>query len=81
MSKGAKGCLTTALLVVWQSPDLAVKDRRRVAEAIKAELEEVAGKPHGAIPEEVLSLGQIMEKYGKLVGEGEPELTLAEISS
>lgn len=77
--EGAKGCVTAALLVVWQSPDLAVRDRRRVADAIKAELEEVAGKPHGAVPEEVLSLNQIMEKHAKPVAEGEPELTLAEI--
>jgi hypothetical protein len=77
----AKGCLTSALLVIWQSPDLAVKDRRRVADAIKAELAEVSDNPHQAVAGELPTLDSIMKKHaGKPSARAhEPELTLAEI--
>ena len=77
----AKGCLTAALLVIWQSPDLAVKDRRRVADAIKAELADVAGQPHGSVPAEVRTLPEIMQMRAMSVQQAlaEPELSLAEI--
>jgi len=39
----ADGYKKAALLVIWQSPNLAVQDRRRVADAIEADLADVAG--------------------------------------
>jgi hypothetical protein len=79
----AEGYKKAALLVIWQSPDLAVQDRRRVADAIEAELADVAGQAHGAEPAAVRSLEDIMKARampasGALYSDG-PELTLDEI--
>ena len=57
----AKQYLTATLAVIWQSPDLAVYDRRRVADAIKAELADVAGQPRGAVPPERRTLDDIVK--------------------
>jgi hypothetical protein len=76
----ADGYKKTALLVIWQSPDLAVQDRRRVADAIEAELAEVAGQPLGAEAAAVRSLDEIMKARAMPVTEaGGPQLTLEEI--
>ena len=79
----ADGYKKAALLVIWQSPDLAVQDRRRVADAIEAELADVAGQPLGAEPAEVRSLEEIMKVRGMPVREAvysdATELTLDEI--
>ncbi len=40
---------TVALAAAWQSPDLVQKDRRRVVEAIKAELAEIEEQGLGAV--------------------------------
>jgi hypothetical protein len=57
----AKQYLTATLAVIWQSPDLAVQDRRRVADAIKAELAVIAGEPLGAVNQERRSLEDIVK--------------------
>ncbi|SOE97712.1 hypothetical protein SAMN05414139_10870 [Burkholderia sp. D7] len=79
--QNADGYLKTALLVIWQSPDLSVHDRRRVADAIKAELAAVAETGHGAVPGELASLSQIMDARAMSVKKAmlEPALTLQEI--
>src|SRR5260370_27282749 len=46
----AKEYKTAALLVIFQSPDLAVGDSRRVADAIEAELADIARPSHAATP-------------------------------
>jgi len=76
----ADGYKKAALLVIWQSPDLAVQDRRRVADAIEAELAEVAGQARGAVPAEVRSLEEIMKaRAAPALHRDAPELTLDEI--
>jgi hypothetical protein len=77
----ADGYKKAALLVIWQSPDLAVQDRRRVADAIQAELADVAGQPHGAAPVAVRSLEEIMNARAMPATKAmhEPVLTLDEI--
>jgi hypothetical protein len=57
----AKQYLTAALAVIWQSPDLAVSDRRRVADAVKAELADIAGQPRGATSAVPRSLDDIVK--------------------
>jgi hypothetical protein len=76
----AKEYKTAALLVVWQSPDLAVQDRRRVADAIEAELAHIGGARQlvgGKMP----TLTDIMERRAASVQQAlrDPELTFAEI--
>jgi len=73
--------LKAALVVVWQSPDLAVHDRRRVADAIKAELAEIAQTGHGVTPGAVPTLEDIMRVRAMTVSQAlsEPALTLEEI--
>jgi hypothetical protein len=51
---------TVALATAWQSPDLAVYDRRRVVDAIKEELAQIEGGGLGAVGEEVRDLNAIM---------------------
>lgn len=77
----ADGYLKAALLVIWQSPDLAVQDRRRVADAIRAELAEVSGQPHGSAPQEIRDLESIMRTRAMPSHKAslEPALTLKEI--
>jgi len=77
----AKGYLTAALLIIWQSPDLAVKDRRRVADAIKAELAEVANQPNQAVASDLPTLDSIMLRHARSpnIAFHEPDLTLEEI--
>jgi hypothetical protein len=73
----AKQYKTAALLVIWQSPDLAVADRRRVADAIMAELAAIADGGHGGAPAEMRTLDEIMKaRASKAQG---PELTFSEI--
>jgi hypothetical protein len=69
--------------VVWQSPDLAVQDRRRVADAIRKELEEIGASAHGAEPGEVRSLSEIMMARAQSTASAlqEPPLTVEEIIS
>ena len=57
----AKEYKTAALLVIYQSPDLAVGDRRRVADAIEAELKEIAGGGQGLVGNKVRSLDEIVK--------------------
>ena len=75
----AEGYKKAALLVIWQSPDLAVQDRRRVADAIEAELADVAGQPHGAEGAPVRSLEEIMKARAVPLHDDAPALTLDEI--
>ena len=79
----AEGFKKAALLVIWQSRDLAVQDRRRVVDAIQAELLEVAGQGHGAVAAPVRSLEDIMKARAMPVAASahfeEPELTWEEI--
>jgi hypothetical protein len=77
----AKQYKTAALLVVWQSPDLAVQDRRRVAKAIEDELAEIAGQPRGALGVQLRSLEDIMNARAMPVAQAlrEPDLTATEI--
>ncbi len=49
-----------ALATAWQSPDLAVYDRRRVVDAIKEELAQIEGGGLGAVGDEVRDLNAIM---------------------
>jgi hypothetical protein len=79
----ADGFLKAALLVVRQLPDLAVQDRRRVAEAIGKELEEIGASSHGAEPREVRSLSEIMMARAQPVASAlqEAPLTVEEIIS
>ncbi len=49
-----------ALAAAWQSPDLAQLDRRRVVEAIKAELRELADEGAGAVGGAERTLGEIV---------------------
>ena len=51
---------TVALAAAWQSPDLAQLDRRRVVQAIKAELAELADEGAGAVGGEARTLGEIV---------------------
>ena len=51
---------TVALATAWQSPDLAVYDRRRVVNAIKEELAQIEGGGLGAVGDEVRDLNAIM---------------------
>jgi hypothetical protein len=57
----AKQYLTATLAVIWQSPDLAVYDRRRVADAIKAELVDIAAQPRGLVAAAPRSLDEIVK--------------------
>jgi hypothetical protein len=49
-----------ALVTAWQSPDLAAYDRRRVVQAIKEELDEIAREGFGALPPEERDLDAVM---------------------
>ena len=51
---------TVALAAAWQSPDLAQLDRRRVVQAIKAELRELADEDAGAVGGAERTLGEIV---------------------
>lgn len=77
----AKQYKTAALLVVWQSPDLAVQDRRRVAKAIEDELADIARQGRGAVGTQVRSLQEIMAARAITVAQAlrESELTAKEI--
>jgi hypothetical protein len=77
----ADGFKKAALMVVWQSPDLAVQDRRRVADAIEAELKEIAGPRRGATAAGPRTLDEIMEARAMPIARAlsQPPLTLAEI--
>jgi hypothetical protein len=77
----AKEYKTAALLVIFQSPDLAVGDRRRVADAIEAELAEIAGRGQGAVPYEPRSLGDIVKARAVPMAKAQnkPPLSFAEI--
>ncbi|CCE07228.1 hypothetical protein BRAS3843_2000014 [Bradyrhizobium sp. STM 3843] len=74
----AKQYKTAALLVIWQSPDLAVGDRRRVADAIEAELAELGGSGRGAVGAQMRSLAQIVEARAPKAKRRD-ELTFSEI--
>jgi hypothetical protein len=58
--KEADAFRVTAITAAWQSPDLAVGDRRRVVQAIKAELEAVMNEGTQAVGVESRSLGDIV---------------------
>ena len=49
-----------ALAAAWQSPDLAQLDRRRVVQAIKTELAELADEPAGAVGGTARTLGEVV---------------------
>ena len=51
---------TVALAAAWQSADLAQLDRRRVVEAIKAELAALAGEPDRAVGRRPRTLDEIV---------------------
>jgi hypothetical protein len=51
---------TVALAAAWKSPDLAQKDRRRVVQAIKAELADIASESRGATGPVTRGLGDIV---------------------
>lgn len=74
----AKEYKIAALLVIFQSPDLAVGDRRRVADAIEAELAEIGGRGLNAAPFEPRSLDDIVKARGSKA-RGLAPLTFEEI--
>lgn len=81
-TKEAEEFMTAAKVVIWQSPDLAVQDRRRVAEAIDAELAAIGGNvKRGAAPGDLRSLNDIMKTRAKSVDRAlaDPPLTLMEV--
>lgn len=51
---------TVALAAAWQSSDLAQLDRRRVVEAIKAELAQLADEPDKAVGGSLRPLDEIV---------------------
>lgn len=57
----AKALKTTALTMAYQSPDLAVRDRRRVVMAIEAELAEIGASGQGAVGDEMRDLGAVFK--------------------
>jgi len=76
----AKEYKTAALLVIYQSPDLAVGDRRRVADAIEAELKEIAGGAHNLVAGRPRSLDEIVKAHAvRAQAQYLPPLTFAEI--
>jgi hypothetical protein len=72
---------TVALAAAWQSPDLAQLDRRRVVQAIKAELAELADEPAGAAGGAERTLGQIVSAraMGRAQSDALGELTFDEV--
>ncbi len=72
---------TVALAAAWQSPDLAQLDRRRVVQAIKAELAELADEPAGAVGGAARTLGQIVSAraMGRAQSDALGELTVGEV--
>jgi hypothetical protein len=72
-----------AITAAWQSDDLAVGDRRRVVQAIKAELEAVTKEGKGAVGDEPRSLADIVKIHAidtKLANKL-PPITLVEALS
>jgi hypothetical protein len=65
-----------ALMAAFASPDLAVHDRRRVAQAIKAELAELADAGHGAVPAGPRDMNALMERAPRV----EEAMALGELS-
>jgi hypothetical protein len=61
--KEAEAFRVTAITAAWQSDDLAVGDRRRVVQAIKAELDAVAKEGRQAVGDEVRSLADIVKVH------------------
>ncbi len=59
-SEKAEAFRKVALATALQSPDLAVSDRRRVAQAIKDELAEIGAAGLGAVGGEVRSLADVI---------------------
>lgn len=62
-----------AMIAAMQSPDLAVHDRRRVALAIKEELEAVSGLGLGAVGFEVRDMDAIMSARAMSVAQAQAE--------
>jgi hypothetical protein len=60
-SEKAGAYRTVALTAALQSPDLAVYDRRRVAQAIKEELVAIGSEGLGAVGDEIRDLNSIVE--------------------
>jgi hypothetical protein len=59
--KDAEEFQTAALTAVWQSPDLAPQDRRRVVDAIKVEIASATGQERGAVRDSKRNLDQVMK--------------------
>jgi hypothetical protein len=76
----AKAYKTAALLAVWQSPDFAPQDRRRVANAIEAEMNELGGGM-GAVRGHQRNLAEIMQAHHMDLRDAlrQPPLTFQEI--
>ena len=71
-----------ALIAAMQSPDLAIHDRRRVALAIKQELDELGDLGLGAVAGEMRDLNQIFNARAitRNQAEAEGELTFEELA-
>ncbi len=72
---------TAALTAAWQSPDLAPQDKRRVVEAIKAEIADATGPGKGAVGDKRRDLSEVMKARGGSVRDAlrKPPLTRAEV--
>jgi hypothetical protein len=60
-TEDAEAFKTAALTAAWQSPDLAPQDRRRVVDAIKAEITAATGEERGAVRESARHLDEVMK--------------------
>jgi hypothetical protein len=79
----AQAFRTTAITSAWQSPDLAAGDRRRVVQAVKAELEAVAQEglhAAGGAPRSLLDIVQTRAMSAQRAN-NLPAITLAEALS
>ncbi|WP_143198844.1 hypothetical protein [Bradyrhizobium sp. NAS80.1] len=61
--KEAEAFRVMTITAAWQSDDLAVGDRRRVVQAIKAELEAVTKEGKQAVGDEARSLADIVKVH------------------
>ncbi len=69
------------MAVIYQSPDLAVYDRRRVADAVTAELDEIKNRPLGAAPPRQRSLEDIIARVSPTEARKRGPLTFTEVVS
>ena len=70
-----------ALTAAWQSPDLAPQDKRRVVDAIKAEIADAPGGAHGVVGYKPRALREVVKHRGGSLQDAlrQPPLTRAEV--